>query len=118
MNLLATCLHRLTHRRADASPQRARRRAAAARVARLTRPAVAPAGLVPATDAAAAPLTPEDAGESSPCCGWFDSSHTLRQGLAVTEWSDAELAEGLLAWHAARWVGPGVAQAARVVATA
>ena len=40
----------------------------------------------------AAPAVPPalDADDERPACGWFDSSHALREGLAVSELPDSD----------------------------
>lgn len=62
---------------------------------------------------------PEPEGEPGRCCGWFDSSHDLQQGLLVQEHASlADLAEllplaewlqlHLSGWHAAAPQGAGL----------
>jgi hypothetical protein len=54
----------------------------------------------------------------APCCGWFDSSHELQCGLAVTEHPSADAVAGelpLADWlelHLSGWRAPGAANAA------
>jgi hypothetical protein len=54
----------------------------------------------------------------SPGCGWFDSSHELQCGLAVTEHLSADAVAGelpLADWlelHLSGWRAPGAANAA------
>lgn len=106
MNLISVCLHRLTHQGLSQVASLARRHAAAARLARLTRPA--PSDTLPPCPAESLFSTnaepPVDA-EPRTACGWYESSQALREGLAVTEWTGTEMAEDLLPWPAVRWTG-------------
>ena len=104
MSLISVCLHRLTRQGRSPVASLARRHAAAARLARLTRPA--PTDTLPSCPADALHGTmaePSVDAERCPACGWYESSLALREGLAVTEWLDTELAEDLPAWPVARW---------------
>lgn len=115
MSLISRCLSRLTQPGRSEVSSLARRHAAAARLARLTRPEPGGAALPCASvDPGSAMAEPAADGEPSMSCGWYESSLALRQGLAVTEWVDTEQAEGLQSWHAAFRTG---ALPARVAAT-
>ena len=55
-----------------------------------TPPAAQPAAHRAEPMAAPSPDSGEDTDDTAPVCGWFESSHVLRQGLVVSELPDSD----------------------------